>query len=276
MKCSSSPSYTEKIFEAAFVLLALLLIFFPLESKGREEHIPEEPQLVPIGQMEDKWGMGDLESGIPGGGVIYATSSQPSTFNDLVASDTASTNITGLLMGPGLTDTSPASGRIVPAIAKDWDVSADNTNFTFYLREGAKFSDGEPLTAEDVVFTFNRLVFNESVNTDVRSILEVEGQLPEVTKIDEYTVRFETPVSYGPLPGAVATVAIYPKHLLEGISGEEFNGLWGPTTAAEAPEEIVGAGPFQLSQFIPGGKVVLKRNPYYYRVDPNGTQLPYL
>ncbi|MBS3789047.1 ABC transporter substrate-binding protein, partial [Candidatus Bipolaricaulota bacterium] len=120
------------------------------------------------------------------------------------------------------------------------------------------------------------LTFNEKVEDGMRDLLEVEGELPKVEMVDELTVKITTPTIFGPFLRTVGGVSIYPKHKFEGISGEEFNSAWGQQIAKKNPEDIVGAGPFRLKEYVPEQKVVLERNPYYFRRGPNGVQLPYL
>jgi len=257
--------------------LSILLVVsgFAVLGMARESYLPKDELVVPIGLEDEDWGFGELTPGTPGGQITYAATSLPKTFNNMVASETSSTDVTENLMA-GLTDISPSTGRLVPALAKSWDISDDKKTYTFYLREGQKFSDGEPLTADDVVFSFKQLAFNKKIEADMRDLLTIDGELPEVEKVDKYTVRFETPAVFGPFIRTVGGVMIYPKHKLEGISAEEFNSAWGQDVAKENPEDIVGAGPYRLKEFVPEQKVVLERNPYYYMRGPNGVQLPYL
>ncbi|MFW6104705.1 MAG: ABC transporter substrate-binding protein [Candidatus Bipolaricaulota bacterium] len=263
--------------KSLIVSIAILFVFsgFAVVGLARESHLPKDELVVPIGMEDEDWGMGELTPGIPGDQITYAATSLPKTFNNMVASETSSTDVTGNLMA-GLTDTSPSTGRLVPALAKSWDISEDKKTFTFHLREGLKFSDGEPLTADDVIFSFEQLAYNEKVEADMRDLLTIEGELPEIEKVDKYTVKFTTPTVFGPFIRTVGGVNIYPKHKLEGISGEEFNSAWGQGVAEKNPEEIVGAGPFRLKEYVPEQKVVLERNPYYFMRGPNGVQLPYL
>ncbi|MFP4201468.1 MAG: ABC transporter substrate-binding protein [Candidatus Acetothermia bacterium] len=237
--------------------------------------MPKDALVVPIGMEDEDWGMGELEPGMPGGSITYAATSLPKTFNNMVASETSSTDVTENIMA-GLTDTSPSTGRLVPALAKDWDISDDKKTYTFYLREGLKFSDGEPLTADDVVFTFNELVANEEIEADMRDLLTIEGELPDVEKIDDHTVQFTTPTVFGPFIRTVGGVMIYPEHKFEDVSAGEFNSAWGQEVAKDNPEEIVGAGPFRVKEYVPEQKLTLERNPYYYMRGPNAVQLPYI
>lgn len=256
-----------------FFVLALLVVN-PI-GFARETNPPQEPLTVPIGDNDSLWEMADLAPGEPGGEVRYSTESFPNTFNDLLGKKNETKDVTRMIMGAGLTAVNPVNGRIVPAFAKSWSVSEDERVYTFHLREGLKFSDGQPLTAEDVVFTYEQLIFNPEVDTEIRDILRPGGELPEVELVDQLTVKFQLPEPHGPFLRGVST-GIYPKHKLTGITGKEFNKAWNRERAAENPDEIIGAGPFQLKEFVPGEEIVLTRNPHYYKVDSQGTQLPYL
>lgn len=257
------------------VLIAVGLILLGIGASARQGTVPEEPLVVPIGEKNGLWEMSYLSPGETGGSVKFSAERFPETFNNLIADSKPSTDVTRVIMGSGLVAENPVNGRITPALAKSWSVSEDGLTYTFTLREGLRFSDGEPLTAEDIVFTYEELVFNPEVDTEKRDLLRIKDELPEVKKVDESTVRFTLPEPFGPFLSRVST-GIYPKGRLEDLSGAEFNSSWSRETAEEAPEEIVGAGPFQLEEFIPGEKIVMSRNPYYYKTDPEGTQLPYL
>ncbi|MBS3786863.1 ABC transporter substrate-binding protein [Candidatus Bipolaricaulota bacterium] len=257
------------------LLVVLAILVVSMVGTAREENPPEEPQVVPIGRNDSLWEMDELVPGEPGGEVQYSTDSFPNTFNNLLGKNKETKDVTKMIMGSGLTAVNPVNGRIVPAFAKSWSVSDDGRVYTFNLREGLKFSDGQPLTAEDVVFTYEELIFNPEVNSERIDIIRLEGELPELEVIDTSTVKFKLPEPHGPFLREVST-GIYPKHKLAGITGEEFNKIWNKETAAENPKEIVGAGPFQLKEFSPGEEIILTRNPHYYKVDSQGTQLPYL
>ncbi len=256
----------------------LLILCLTLAGSGglaRETHPPDEPLVVPVGREGGLWEMKVLTPGKPGGEAKYSTDRFPQTFNDLLAESGATKDVTAMIMGAGLTAENPINGRIVPGFAKSWEISEDGRVYTFHLRKGLRFSDGHPMTAEDVLFTYEELIYNPEVKTEVRAALRVDDRLPEIEKVDSHTVRFNLPEPSGPFLRRMST-GIYPTHKFETTEGEEFNKAWGLETASREPEEIVGAGPFQLRKFIPGKKIVMKRNPYYYKVDPHGTQLPYL
>ncbi|MFW6048887.1 MAG: ABC transporter substrate-binding protein [Candidatus Bipolaricaulota bacterium] len=257
---------------AVITLVLLVNISFGL---GRESHPPEEPLVVPINEANSLWEMQPLSSGEPGGQINYTLERFPRTFNHLMATSDSSADFTSTIMGSGLTATNPVNGRVVPGFARSWEVSEDGLTYTFHLRKGLKFSDGEPLTAEDVLFTYEELAFNDRIDTGFTSVVTVDGQLPEVEMVDEHTVRFHLPAPYGPFLRLVST-GIYPSHKFEDFDPDNFEDAWDPEVAEKNPEAIVGAGPFKLAEFVPGEKIVMERNPYYYKVDTEGTQLPYV
>jgi len=207
-----------------------------------------------------------------GGQFVFSTTSDPKSFNDMVAKETSTTLVTGFLF-EGLTRVDAETLKVEPDLAERWTVSDDGLQWTFYLRHDLKWSDGVPLAADDVVFTFNDLIYNPQVANSSRDIFTIDGKPFEVVKIDNHTVRFTLPVKFAPFLRGMGQ-AILPKHKLEKAVREgKFNFTWGIDTD---PKEIVGSGAFVLAQYRPGEKVILKRNPYYWRKSDEGDLLPYL
>ncbi|MGC9530442.1 MAG: ABC transporter substrate-binding protein [Candidatus Bipolaricaulaceae bacterium] len=239
--------------------------------------VAQDYATVPLGEAGTPWE--NLEVGKPGGYLVIGTWNNPKTFNHHIAQETSSTDVTSRLFR-GLTEVNSVTAEVEPGLAKSWEISEDGLTVTFHLREGLKWSDGEPFTAEDVDFTFNGVIFNEDVRTDYRDVLLVEGKLPTCEVVDEYTVKFTLATTFRPFLRQIGG-ALYPAHKLKDLSRvynpdadpEALNSVWGVNTP---PQEIVGMGPFVLSQFIPDQLVVLERNPHYWKVDPQGNRLPYL
>ncbi len=198
---------------------------------------------------------GDLCKDKQGGRLILSATAGPRSFNPIVAKETSTTAITGLIF-EGLTATDGVAQEVEPNLAEDWKVSEDGKTWTFYLRKDVEWFDGVSFTAEDVAFTFNRLVFNPEVPTSARDIFTVEGKTIEVKKIDTFIVEFNLPIKFAPFLRMMSQ-NILPKHRLEGVVERgEFSYHWGLDTK---PEEIVGTGPFKLKSFRPGERVVLKK-----------------
>ncbi len=207
-----------------------------------------------------------------GGKLILSTTSGPKSFNPIVAKETSTTAITSLIF-EGLTRTNGVTQEVEPNLAKAWEVSEDGRVWTFYLREDAKWFDGEPFTADDVVFTFRRLIFNPEIETSARDIFTVEGKIIKVKKIDDFTVEFNLPTKFAPFLRAMPQ-SILPKHLLaDVVKKDEFNYFWGINTK---PEELVGTGPFKLSKYLSGERIVLEKNKNYWRRGKGGCRLPFL
>lgn len=150
---------------------------------------------------------------------------------------------------------------IAPALATSWEVSEDKTTYTFHLREGVKFHDGTPFSADDVLATFNRII-SPPENVAIGGLREELAMVQEISAPDASTVIFTlkqaTPFFLEILAGDGAIV--YAKKTLE----ENNFDLRSVTVAP-------GTGPFKFVEFIPGEKIVLEANKEYWN-----PELPYL
>lgn len=224
---------------------------------------PNNPFQVPPEDLPDG-------PGVQGGTITIDIADEPETFNPIIPQGESTRAVT-LLMHAALFE---FPGR--PALVEEFEISADETVYTFHLREGLQFSDGEPVSCADVEFTFNRVVFNDQVASPKR-VWQISGQFPRVECLDERTVRITTPARFAGFFRLLAEQPILPKHLLAGaVEQGRFNSAWGIDVAINTPNQIAGLGPFRLKQYVRGQRVVLERNPFYWKVDLNGTQLPYL
>jgi peptide/nickel transport system substrate-binding protein len=173
------------------------------------------------------------------------------------------------------------AGEIEPALAESWEVSNDKLRIIFTLKQGLKWSDGKPLEVDDVVFSYNDIYLNERIPTGIQDTLRIgeKGLLPSVRKIDDRRVEFTTPEPFAPFLRSTGA-AILPKHaLLSSIKTNDSSGkpkflsTWGMDTA---PAKIVSNGPYVVESYAPSERVVFRRNPYYWRKDAQGNQLPYI
>ena len=223
----------------------------------------------------------EYQTGSMGGSLTLAAISGPLTFNLATATDSSSTGVLDSVF-EGLTEISWLSGEAQPALAESWTRSADGLTWIFNLRDGVRWHDGEPFTAADVEFTFNRIIYNDEVPARERATfllrhLDDSGQWQEapitVTALDDLTVEFRLPVPFAPFLRAMSA-AIFPKHLLEEhVDAGAFAEVWGIDTD---PAEVIGTGPFKISSYEPRERVVLKRNDDYWLKDGAGNSLPYL
>ena len=151
------------------------------------------------------------EPGQAGGRFVIAASASPKTFNPIVVSDVASDAVIRLLFAP-LVNLDWATQQPGPGLAESWSVAPDQKTWTLKLRQGMRWSDGEPLTADDVVFTWNDIMYNPDFNQATYDLFRIGGQNFAVTKVDDFTVRVVTPEVFAPFVEFFGGVPILPKH----------------------------------------------------------------
>lgn len=200
---------------------------------------------------------------------------------------------------------SPDGSELVPNIAESWEANEDGTAYTFHLREGMKWSDGQPFTADDIVFWWDRVENNRDINAGgPYNYFLVDGEAATVTKIDELTVLFSWSKPNGLFLHNLATpygvrVTQFPKHYLE-----QFDNKANPDGVAEMMKAAgqTEYGPWWISRvgtygqpaeyndparpslqpwipvtpYIGAERFTFVRNPYYFKVDPACNQLPYI
>jgi len=198
-----------------------------------------------------------------------------STLNPLIAEDASSGEIISRLL-EGLTSWDPVVEKVIPGLAKSWDISEDNKTFTFHLREGVTWSDGHPFTSDDVVFTF-QCYYDERFPNRSRFQFSIDGEPFKITKIDALTVEIVTPDIYAPFLRYMGGAEILPQHKLQAAFDDgTLLKQWTISTAQNNPDAIVSTGPFIMRSYKPGERLELERNPNYYRYDTEGARLPYI
>jgi len=239
------------------VIIAGLVILFPLLEKSRSLEV--KTQTAAATQLS------------------LSTPAAPSTFN--FALNSVSPSIFPFTY-EGLTRENGVSGAIEPALAESWERSPDGKQYRFTLRAGLKWSDGQPLTAEDVVFTYRDVLFNPEIPTDIRDFFQVGAikALPKIHKLDNLRVEF-TLEPFTPFLRITTGTAILPKHALaetlrsrDAAGNLAFLSTWGIDTD---PAKVVVNGPYRMESFT-AEEVIFRRNPYYWRKDAAGNSLPYI
>lgn len=211
--------------------------------------------------------------GIYGGSLVASTIGEgPKTFNPFNTKDNISTMMSEI-MYDGLLTTHPVTGQPIPKLAKSFSVNGND--YIIHLRHGIKWSDGKPITADDVVFTWQNIIFDGFGNTSTRDSIIIDGKLPTVKKIDDYTVEFKTPQPFAPFIRMLST-SIAPKHIFEPAvkKGKEYFETFLSTNID--PKILVTSGAFKLKEYVPAQRVVFERNPNYYMINKNNQKLPYL
>ena len=213
------------------------------------------------------------EIGIYGGSLVASTIGEgPKTFNPFNTKDNISAMMSEI-MYDGLLTTHPVTGQPIPKLAKSFSVNGND--YIIHLRHGIKWSDGKPITADDVVFTWQNIIFDGFGNTSTRDSIIIDGKLPTVKKIDDYTVEFKTPQPFAPFIRMLST-SIAPKHIFEPAvkKGKEYFETFLSTNID--PKILVTSGAFKLKEYVPAQRVVFERNPNYYMINKNNQKLPYL
>lgn len=245
-----------------------------------EERLPEEPQVVLSSGMSS--GIGQY------GGVWRDFSACPTEGWNLAAGQTQGWFGINYIYSEALVETSPIFLRKdaadpLPNLAKSWEWSEDGYVLTMHLIKGAKWSDGDPFDAEDVIFTWEDMMLDPQVNSwSGRTTWQIDGQDITLEALDPDTLKWTFPKPY-PVSMLFSmdfldfTVApahwLKPKHPkynkdMDYVSFENSmppNDLPVPTMGPWVPVS------YKTDEFM-----VMRRNPYYWKVDEEGKQLPYL
>ena len=207
-----------------------------------------------------------------GGELVASYRSEPRTYNRYV-DQTAAADLLALLVHATLVHVNRATDELEPWLAETWTESPDHLTYTLKLRQGITFSDGVPFTSADVVFSF-RALYDPKVQAVIAADTYVRGKPLQVEAPDPSTVVFRLPSPFAAGLRLLHNVPILPRHRLEAaLAAGTFANAW----SAQSPlSEIAGLGQFVLAEHVSGQRLVLKRNPRFWRHDASGVQLPYL
>lgn len=252
----------------ALIVLPLLL----LAGGCKRPEIRIERQNHPLPEEVD---IAEIDPGKQGGVFVLASSDEPKTFNPLLAEDSSSVQAIGLFLSP-LTTYDMEKEEVIPRLAREWEVSEDKMTITMHLRRGVLWSDGEPFTADDVIFTFDA-VFDERYPSRYVGQYTIGGEPIGYEKVDDHTVRFTTAEPHAPFLYVIGFIHIMPEHIhRDAFESGNLQRVWTIETALRRPEALVGIGPFLIHSFRSGERIVYKPNPHYWRADRNGVRLPYV
>ncbi|HOP56501.1 MAG TPA: ABC transporter substrate-binding protein [bacterium] len=185
--------------------------------------------------------------------------------------------------------------KVIPNVAKSWKISNGGKVITFYLRKGMKWSDGEPFTADDIIFWYEDITLNKDLTPVFPAWLIAGGKPGKVEKVDNYTVRFVFDVPYTFLLQRIASGqdCYAPKHYLKKFhpkytsmdeimkqAKEEGFDAWYKLFSTKATRWQNKALPvvtaWKVITPLSDAVFTAERNPYYWKVDPAGNQLPYI
>ena len=221
------------------------------------------------------------QPGVHGGRLVLATPDDLSSYNIVRATDNATADVIWYNVFRCLVDYRNGDDPpdYDPGVCTRWEESPDAKQWTFHLRRGVRWSDGAPFTADDVIFTY-AVITDPNVQTPVRDMFREDRDptgnpvYPGIVKLDDYTVRFNLHHPSGTFLDLIFNLWLIPKHKWEGAWR---SGSFNETMQLDDdPRNVVGLGPFVIKEYVSGQRVVLERNPYFWKVDNKGQRLPYL
>lgn len=276
-----------------FHLLGLLPVLAVAGCGGQEKFANSNTALSD--QSRTTEGLADAQGGTVvepesvagkyGGTLNDATAGDPKTFNLWVSADNSSTQSVSNLFSSLITR-NPYTLQWESGLAELPEVSADNLTWTFAMKPNLKWSDGAPLTVDDVIFTLD-VIFDDKVQTNMREGMKVDvpdgkggfkREPIKYKKVGADKVAFTFPVPYAPARDIIG-ITPAPKHILEAAwkkgqpTATAFNPTWGIDTDVT---KIVCSGPYVFESYVPGQRMIYKRNPNYWQKAKNGDQLPYI
>lgn len=212
--------------------------------------------------------------GRAGGSLRCRISAAPRTLNYLLAADEPSLIVAFYLMGGRLVEFDHDTQSYAPGLAERWTPGGDDRTFEITLRDGARFSDGSPVTAADVEFTLRALYDERTASPAFRDAMLIDGRPIEVAALDARRLRLIFPRPVATVEGYFSNLAVLPRaHLQEAFDSGRFRESY---SIDADPATIVTAGPFAVKSATPGERVQLRRNPHYWKKDSAGNSLPYL
>jgi peptide/nickel transport system substrate-binding protein len=192
-----------------------------------------------------------------GGVLIFARPDEPLTMDPFIPADNGS--IWAIEQVCDTLVEADASGEgVVPGIAESWDISEDELTYTFKLRD-AKFSNGEPVTIEDVLFSYQKAAGSEGTYGFLF------GPVASIEAVDDMHVRFNLKEPYSPL---ISSLSIFAASVVHKATYEADPGQFGISP--------VCSGAFKVDEYKRGSHLTLSRNEHYWGKDADGMSLPYL
>ena len=217
-----------------------------------------------------------------GGTLTEGTLGDPKTFNIWVATDNGSFGVGGTLFD-SLIGRNPFTNKYEARLSELPVVSDGGKKYLFRLKPGLKWSDGQPINADDLIFTLDMIYDPKTVGIMREGMLvsvpdpKAAGGFKQVPiayrKVDERAIEFTLPVPYAPAM-SILNISPAPRHrLYSAWKAGQINSTWSVDTP---PEKLVASGPWIMKQYVPGQRVIFERNPNYWKKDKFGKQLPYL
>lgn len=239
------------------LVLVLMLVFTACGNKGGEE---KETETDTDAQTSDT--------------IIFGIADNvPGIFNPLIATKTTDQDINKVIY-PSLLEID-SDGNLQPYLAESYEV--DDLTITFHLQENAVWHDGEPVTAEDVAYTFTCIIDPNFTGTSYNKISCIKGaaayhegtadSVEGIKVIDEHTIQFELESVYAPAFTDIATRGILPEHVWGEIPVGEFE------NQVDLMKQPIGCGPYKVEEYVEGQQLKLVANEDFFLGAPKTENL---
>lgn len=210
--------------------------------------------------------------------LILSMTGNPKTFNYWASNDATSHALAGV-MYTGLLETNAYTGNKLPLLAKEYKLENNGKKIIITLRQGLKWSDNKPITADDVIFTWNNIIKNSLETSGTRESVLVNNKFPNIYSPDKYTIIFETNDVFAPFLGSLS-YPIAPKHYfaphLKNKSLSEQKKIFASLMGTSGDiNSFVTSGAYKLTKYTPYERIEYKQNPNYFILDKEGNKLPY-
>jgi len=236
-------------------LIPLLMCFILLLSCGSESGKKNVKTPRTLNQSENP-ADDTTAPNVSGDWLIYHLGAEPATLNPITATDAAQSTVADGKIYESLLKRDNKTLKLVPVLAKSWEISDDKLQYIFKLRQDVKWHDGKQFTAEDVVFSYDRIMDPKVDSPHLKSYYQ---EILDVKAIDKYTVKFRYSRPYFLALEICGGMPIVPKHIFE-------EGDFNTNPAGRDP---IGTGPYKFLEWNTGSEIVLERNNDYWGKEPS-------
>lgn len=213
---------------------------------------------------------------------LSSRGTDPKTINPWISSDATSSQMAAMIFD-GLIKIDPDTDEVLPHLAESFQIQDGGKTIIIKLRKDIFWSDGEPISSEDVVFTWNSLIRDGIAISSLVDVLRVEGEFPEVIAMDDRTIVFKTKKVFAPFLKLIG-IEVAPKHDIEKYFADKNAKTFEQKQQAfnnylnvhQDPKTIVSSGPFRLKEIKHGQRIEFIKNPNYFLKDSEGKAYPYI
>ena len=217
------------------------------------------------------WGC-SIKSEVLKNRLVVPLDSDIKTFNPILIQDAYSGIAIGFTL-TGLITENAITKQLEPELAEKWEFQQDGKQLIFTMRPDLKWSDGQPLTVDDVLFTYQDIIFNKKIPSGAQDVLRVgkSQTLPKVEKLDDRRISFFLSEPFAPALRTIGGTGILPKHIFAPTIQEDpkdldkklkFLETWTLTTPVN---QLVGSGAYLIQEYRPSERIIYKPNPYYWK-----------